>query len=310
MIEEKATILVVDDEAMNIQIINNALSKEYEILAASTGEEAIRVARRTKPDLILLDIVLPDIDGHQVCKTLKSESETHHIPIIFVTSQNRTEDELKGLELGAVDYFRKPFVVPLLQVRVRNQIDLIRKTKALEKMAWVDGLTGISNRRHFDKKYEDACKYGQRNKRSICLLLIDIDYFKQYNDHYGHAKGDLVLREVAHQLEVGAARPLDLVARYGGEEFVILLTDSSETEGALVAEKVREQIETLAITHDKSPIHQVVTVSIGVTTSPNDGIKFNSDMLLNTADECLYEAKASGRNTVVSTDFRPAVIED
>jgi diguanylate cyclase (GGDEF)-like protein len=310
MIEERATILVVDDEAMNIQIINNALSKEYDILAASNGEEALRVARRMTPDLILLDVVLPDISGHQVCKILKSENETHHIPIIFVTSQNRTEDELKGLELGAVDYFRKPFVVPLLQVRVRNQIDLIRKTTALEKMAWVDGLTGISNRRHFDKKYEDACKYGQRNKRSICLLLIDIDYFKQYNDHYGHAKGDLVLREVAHQLEVGAARPLDLVARYGGEEFVILLTDSSETEGALVAEKVREQIETLAIPHDKSPIHQVVTVSIGVTTSPNDGAKFNSDMLLNTADECLYEAKSSGRNTVVSTDFRPAVIED
>jgi diguanylate cyclase (GGDEF)-like protein len=310
MIEEKSTILVVDDEVMNIQIINNALCKEYTILAASTGEEAVRVAKRTKPDLILLDIVLPDISGHEVCKRLKSENDTQHIPIIFVTSQDRTEDELKGLELGAVDYFRKPFVVPLLQVRVRNQIDLLRKTQALEKMAWVDGLTGISNRRHFDKKYEDACKYGQRNKRSICLLLIDIDYFKQYNDHYGHAKGDLVLREVAHQLEVGAARPLDLVARYGGEEFVILLTDSSETKGALVAEKVREQIEALAIPHEKSPIHQVITVSIGVTTSMNDGIKFNSAMLLDTADQCLYEAKDAGRNTVVSTDFRANVVEN
>ncbi|MDT0582442.1 diguanylate cyclase [Brumicola blandensis] len=310
MIEEKATILVVDDEAMNIQIINNALSKDYHILAAISGEEALRVARRTKPDLILLDIVLPDISGHEVCRALKNDIETKHIPIIFVTSQNRTEDELKGLELGAVDYFRKPFVVPLLQVRVRNQIDLVVKTRALEKMAWVDGLTGISNRRHFDKKYEDACKYAQRNKRSICLLLIDIDYFKQYNDHYGHAKGDLVLREVAHELEAGAARPLDLVARYGGEEFVILLTDSSETEGALVAEKVREQIEMLAIPHEKSLIHQVVTVSIGVTTSPADGVKFDHDMLLNTADECLYEAKASGRNTIVSTDFRPTVTKE
>ena len=309
MIEEKATILVVDDEAMNIQIINNALCKEYTILAASSGEDAIRVASRAKPDLILLDIVLPDISGHEVCRILKSDNQTQHIPIIFVTSQDRAEDELKGLELGAVDYFRKPFVVPLLKVRVRNQIDLIRKTQALEKMAWVDGLRGISNRRHFYKNYEDACKYGQRNKRSICLLLIDIDFFKQYNDYYGHAKGDLVLRQVAHQLENGVARPLDLVARYGGEEFIILLTDSSETEGALVAEKVREQIEVLAIPHEKSLIHKVVTVSIGVTTSPNDGSKFNSDMLLNTADECLYEAKASGRNTVISTDFRP-VAED
>lgn len=307
MSEQKPTILVVDDESINIQIINNALNQEYDILAAKNGEQAIRIASQNMPDLVLLDIVLPDISGHDVCKALKGNEATQHIPIIFVTAQDKAEDELKGLELGAVDYFRKPFVIPLLQVRVRNQIELIQKTRALEEMVWLDGLTGISNRRHFDQRYKDACKYAQRNNRSLCLLLLDIDFFKQYNDFYGHARGDVVLKEVAHELKMGAARPLDLVARYGGEEFVILLTDATETEGALVAEKVRKRIEELAIAHEKSPIHKVVTISIGVTTSKPDGLTFDAKVLLEMADTCLYKAKASGRNTVVSTGFSPSM---
>lgn len=305
--DKQATILVVDDERINIQILNNALSNEYRILAAMTGHDAIKVAQTSQPDLILLDIVLPDISGHDVCRALKNDSQTAHIPIIFVTAQNKPEDELKGLELGAVDYFRKPFVLPLVNVRVRNQIDLARKTAALEQMAWLDGLTGIYNRRLFDKRYFESCKYAIRNKRSICIILLDIDFFKQYNDHYGHAKGDAILKQVAHTLELGASRPLDLVARYGGEEFVILLTDSNETEGALVAEKVREKVEELAIPHVKSSIHKALTISVGVTTSPNDGTPFDSAQLLETADRCLYEAKSMGRNTVVCTDFRPPV---
>jgi diguanylate cyclase (GGDEF)-like protein len=305
MSDKKATILVVDDETINLQMINNALSSEYEILAAKNGQQAIDIATRQMPDLILLDIVLPDISGHEVCQSLKSDESTQHIPIIFVTGQNKPEDELIGLELGAVDYFRKPFMIPLLKVRVKNQVELIHKTRALEQMVWLDGLTGISNRRHFDTRYKDACKYAQRNKRSLCLLLLDIDFFKQFNDFYGHAKGDVVLKQVAQELKLGAARPLDLVARYGGEEFVILLTDATETEGALVAEKVRERIEALAIPHEKSAIHGVVTISVGVTTSWPDGIAFDAEAFLDTADRCLYQAKDAGRNTVVSTDFRP-----
>ncbi|MBF7073873.1 diguanylate cyclase [Glaciecola sp. MH2013] len=305
MSEKKATILVVDDETINLQIINNALANEYEILAAKSGEQAVRIATQSLPDLILLDIVLPDLSGHDVCRVLKENEITSHIPIIFVTAQSKPEDELKGLELGAADYFRKPFILPLLRVRVRNQIDLIHKTRALEEMVWLDGLTGISNRRHFDQRYQDACKYAQRNCRSICVLLLDIDFFKQYNDVYGHAKGDIVLKQVAQELELGAARPLDLVARYGGEEFVILLTDATAREGALVAEKVRERIENLAIPHSQSPTHKVVTISVGVTTSTPNGANFDADALLETADKCLYQAKDAGRNTVVSTDFRP-----
>jgi diguanylate cyclase (GGDEF)-like protein len=305
MIEKYPTILVVDDQRINLQILNNALSDDYHILAAMTGEQAIKVACESLPCLILLDVILPDISGYDVCRALKSNELTKHIPIIFVTAQSRPEDELKGLQIGAVDYFRKPLLVPLIKVRVRNQIELVQKTAALEKLAWLDGLTGISNRRLFDKRYFAACRYALRNKRVISLMLIDIDFFKQYNDHYGHGQGDVVLKQVAQALKQGASRPLDFVARYGGEEFVILLTDSCEREGALLAEKVREKIEGLAIPHVKSVVHKSLTISIGVTTSPSDGSKFDSGALLETADRCLYEAKSMGRNTVVSTDFRP-----
>lgn len=309
MIEKHATILVVDDERINIQILNNALGDEYNILAAMTGEQAIKVASESLPSLILLDIVLPDISGHDVCRELKSNKLTQHIPIIFITAQSGADDELVGLELGATDYFRKPFVLPLIKVRIRNQIDLVQKTAELERLAWIDGLTGISNRRRFDQRYFDACKYAKRNKRRISVILLDIDFFKQYNDHYGHVKGDEVLKKVAQALDQSASRPLDLVARYGGEEFAILLTDSSESEGALLAEKAREKIEELAIPHIKSTIHKALTISVGVTTSSNEGSEFDCRQLLETADRCLYEAKSMGRNTVVSTDFRPDVSE-
>ncbi|MFQ3205895.1 MAG: diguanylate cyclase (GGDEF)-like protein [Glaciecola sp.] len=305
MIEKRPTILVVDDQRINIEILNEALSDDYRILAAMTGEQAIKVACEALPCLILLDVMLPDINGHDVCRALKNNELTKHIPIIFVTTQSRPEDELIGLQLGAVDYFRKPFLVPLIKVRVRNQIELVQKTVALEKLAWIDGLTGISNRRLFDKRYFAACKYAPRNKRIISLMLIDIDFFKQYNDHYGHGQGDVVLKRVARALAEGASRPLDFVARYGGEEFVILLTDSCKTEGALLAEKVRQKIEGLAIPHVKSAVHESLTISVGVTTSPSDGGKFNSKALLEVADNCLYEAKSRGRNTVISADLRP-----
>lgn len=305
MIQKRAAILVVDDERMNIQILNNALCDEYTILAAMTGEQAIKVAFESLPSLILLDIVLPDMSGHDVCRILKSNELTKHIPIIFITAQSGSDDELIGLELGATDYFPKPFVLPLIKVRIRNQIELVQKTAELERLVWIDGLTGIPNRRRFDERYVDACNYANRNKRRISILLLDIDFFKQYNDYYGHVKGDEVLKTVALTLEKSASRPFDLVARYGGEEFVILLTDSSESEGLRLAEKVRQKIEELAIPHIKSTIHKSLTISIGVTTSTIDDAELDGEKLLEVADLCLYEAKALGRNTVISANFGP-----
>jgi diguanylate cyclase (GGDEF)-like protein len=309
MMEVRPTILVVDDDSINLQILHNALAEEYDLLTASAGKQALVLASQFRPDLILLDIMLPDISGHDVCQALKKNELTKHIPVIFVKAQSEPEDELFGLELGAVDYFKKPFVLPLIKVRIRKQIELVKKTAALEKLAWIDGLTGISNRRSFDSRYYKACKYGVRNKRQISLILLDIDYFKQYNDCYGHAKGDAALIQVAHALEFGASRPLDFVARYGGEEFVILLTDVTETEGQLVAEKVRKLIEELAIPHEKASLKKTLTISAGVATSPKGGLKFSEKALLEAADRYLYEAKNLGRNSVVSQNHIPSAVD-
>lgn len=304
---QKPKILIVDDERMNIELLHHGLKNEYHIIAAFKGIDVLETTKTELPDLILLDVVMPDLDGHKICMQLKADPITKDIPVIFVTGQDALKDELIGLKLGAVDYFKKPFSMPLVKLRIKNQIDLLQKTRQLEEMAWIDGLTQISNRRMFDTRFAEACRHAQRNKRTIAVMLIDIDYFKQYNDHYGHAAGDEVLKKVAKSLQKGAGRPFDIVARYGGEEFVILLNDVHAQDGALVAEKVREIIQDLNIEHQLSRVHDVITISVGVTTSHPNGEFIDQEELLLTADKCLYQAKSAGRNCVVSTDFRPEV---
>lgn len=301
MIEHVAKILVIDDERINIQLLFEGLSDEYSILAASNGFDGLKIAREQEPDLILLDIMLGDMSGHDICKALKQDEQTKDIPVIFVTAQDSAEDELKGLELGAVDYFKKPFSIPLVRVRVRKQIELKQKTDLLEHLSLVDGLTGLANRRQFDEKLAQLISYVDRNHRSLSLLMIDIDYFKQYNDIYGHVKGDYALKSVARILRNGASRPLDFVARYGGEEFVVLLLDATPDEGQRVAEKLRLSVENANIAHDGSDKNQL-TISVGVS-HVNASHKENTQVtdFIQDADQCLYLAKHDGRNKVVSS---------
>lgn len=294
-------ILVVDAEAINTEILSEVLSDQYQIIATSNGIEALEIAKAQHPDLILLAIMLDEIDGYDVCKALKGDPMTVKIPIIFVKGKDSTEDELKGLELGAADYFRKPFNIPLIKARINKQIDLAQKTALLEQLSMVDGLTGISNRRQFDDRLKDAISYVDRNHRGISLLLIDIDYFKQYNDLYGHVKGDEVLKKVAGSLRNGVSRPLDFVARYGGEEFGVILIDATPDEGLNVAEKLRKIIEQLNVTHNGSE-YGALTISIGVTHISSDHVnKIDSEKFIEDADCCLYTAKSEGRNRAVSS---------
>jgi len=303
MFDNLNKILVIDDERINIQILFEGLSDRYDILAASNGVDGLKVAREQLPDLILLDIILGDTHGHDVCRALKEDPKTSNIPVIFVTAQDTPEDELAGLELGAVDYFRKPFSLPLVKVRIRKQIELKQKTDMLEHLSMVDGLTGVSNRRQFDEKLAQAISYVDRNHRGLSLLLIDIDYFKQYNDTYGHVKGDHALKLVAKSLRRGASRPLDFVARYGGEEFAVLLLDASPGEGIALAEKLRASIENQNIAHDSSEFEHL-TVSIGVTyIDAAHKNKINSVAFIEDADQCLYLAKKEGRNRVMSNEL-------
>ena len=306
MIKSQANILVVDDERINIQVLHEGLSTDFGILAASSGKEAINVAKDQQPDLILLDIMLSDMSGYEVCEILKNNEETKHIPIIFATGKDTAEDELKGLKVGAVDYLKKPYVIPLVRMRVGIQIELAQKTALLEHLSHVDGLTGLANRRQFDEKMSEAIRYSDRNHRGLTLLLLDIDYFKQYNDTYGHVKGDHVLKQVARVLRKGASRPLDFVARYGGEEFAILLLDSDLEEGHQLGEKLNVSLQNLNIKHQAS-VFDRITISIGVAHISKDHLStIQSKQFLEKADENLYRAKAEGRNKVVSSKLHIA----
>lgn len=292
-------ILIVDDTRENIQILAEALGLSYKISVATNGEDALRIAGSEEPpDLILLDIMMPGMDGYEVCVRLKKEDRTEKIPVIFITAKIRVEDETMGLEMGAVDYITKPFSLPIVKARVKAHLELKRNRDLLENIVHLDGLTGIRNRRFFDDALTTEWRRGNRGSNPISLIMIDIDYFKKFNDTYGHIIGDDCLRQVADTLSDSVRRPADFVARYGGEEFAAVLPDTDADAAKLMAELMRKRVESLEITHVGNP-QQVVTVSLGVATvSPQRGA--DPEMLVQAADKMLYQAKEGGRNQVSS----------
>lgn len=297
--QTKQTILIVDDEPLNIKVLSQALSPWYRVKAATNGRDAINISSsEDPPDLILLDISMPDMDGYQVCQELKSSHETKDIPIIFLTGKNSTEDEAKGLELGAADYIAKPFSLPIVMARIRNQILLKIKTDMLEKLVSVDSLTEVANRRRFDELLTEELGRSIRSNGFLSVIMIDVDFFKNLNDNYGHAAGDVCLKQVAQSLKNTVRRSADSIARYGGEEFVAILPDITHDDALAVAEKLRENVARLEIRNPtQANKNNVVTVSLGVATvQPLKG--FNEDAILKLADKALYEAKQSGRNRV------------
>lgn len=297
--ESKPSILIVDDEPNNIQVLSKILQDEYRIKIASSGEMALR-AMRAQPDieLVLLDIMMPDIDGYTVCKKLKENPQTINVPIIFTTAKTQPDEEAYGLSLGAADYLTKPYHPAVVQARVRHQIEFQRRQEELEGLSMMDGLTKIPNRRYFDEHYETIFRQSVREGSVFALMMIDIDYFKPYNDNYGHGQGDWVLAQVAKALQNALKRPNDKVFRYGGEEFAIILSDIGESGAMQVAENLRQSVEGLQISHAHSRAASVVTVSLGwvLKTASCD---VNKTVLFRYADEALYEAKSAGRNCVV-----------
>jgi diguanylate cyclase (GGDEF)-like protein len=295
--KSQATVLIVDDQPANIHALAALLKKDYRILTATRGEKALELAARTPPpDLILLDIVMPDMDGHEVCARLKNDEATKAIPIIFVTALGEEQDEEHGLNLGAADYISKPFSPAIVRARVRNQINLKLRTDRLEQVAMQDGLTQIPNRRHFDQKLREEWGRLTRNGQSLSLLMIDIDQFKLYNDHYGHGAGDECLRQVAQALYQVPQRPTDLVARYGGEEFAAVLPETDEAGAGHLAQRLLEAVRALGIEHAYSDVAPHVTISVGVATHSPRQPKRDAEALKQSADRALYQAKSQGRN--------------
>ncbi len=293
--DERPRILVVDDQPTNIQTLYQVLKGDYDVAMATDGSQAIDLCQRRPPDLVLLDVVMPGIDGFEVCRRLKTDPATRDVPVIFVTARDSTEDETLGLEVGAVDFIAKPVNPPVVRARVRTHIALKRQADLLRSMAFNDGLTGVANRRWFDERLQVEWLRCRRNKMPLSLILFDLDHFKAYNDRYGHQAGDDCLRAVASAMKSRLGRPADLLARYGGEEFVCLLPETPLEGARAKAEDLGRAVLELAIAHADSPTAPVVTISRGVAMAA-PALDGNPGELLQRADEHLYAAKRAGRN--------------
>lgn len=288
-------ILLVDDSPSNIHTLVQFLRADYKTLVATSGAVALDIAAREQPELILLDVVMPGMDGHEVCRRLKAEPQTQSIPVIFVTGKNEIEDEMAGFELGAVDYITKPYSLPVVQRRIRTHVDLKRYQDQLQRQTLLDGLTGIPNRRCFEQTMTNSWNLAVRQQSPLSLLMLDIDHFKAYNDRYGHPAGDECLQRVAKALAATVHRKTDLLARYGGEEFVCVLP-GTDLAGALdLAEQMRAVVSDLNIPHAVEAGR--VSLSLGVACA-HPGAGESLALLLTAADQALYRAKQAGRNRV------------
>jgi diguanylate cyclase (GGDEF)-like protein len=294
--DDRPRILIVDDERININILNALLKTDYKIMAATSGEQAIKAAVDGHPDLILLDILMPGMDGHQICRKLKSEPSTRSIPIIFITAMGDAENETMGFALGAVDYIPKPFNNAVVKARVGVHLRLKRQNDMLENLASMDALTEVPNRRAFDQARAIEWRRCQRENLPISIIMIDVDQFKQYNDNYGHGAGDECLSRIAKAISGCIHRPGDMLARYGGEEFAAIMSGTHSAGAMQMAQQFLSSVADLRISHEHSKVVPYVTLSVGVATT-GDLDAVTPEQLLEAADRMLYEAKQSGRNT-------------
>jgi diguanylate cyclase (GGDEF)-like protein len=291
----KPCVLVVDDQATNIQVLYQILNKDYQILKATSGTQAMALVENKHPDLILLDLIMPDMDGYQVCQKLKTNPATRDIPVIFITAQNDEAAEERGFDLGAVDFIAKPINPRIVKARLKTHLTLKAQSDLLRSWAYMDGLTGVHNRRFFDERL--AAEYGRavRNHTALSILMLDVDFFKRYNDKYGHQAGDDCLRQVATTLKNCLTRASDHIARYGGEEFVCLLPETNFVGALQIAEQIRSDIMNQYVPHEDSSVAPFITVSIGVGCKP-ELVHGSANSLLSLADAQLYQAKAEGRH--------------
>jgi diguanylate cyclase (GGDEF)-like protein len=298
--KKEYTILIVDDEKMNVEILGGILSPMYNLLISRNGARALDLAQNNKPDLILLDVLMPEMTGFEVITALKNSELTDKIPVIFITGLTSTEDEEKGFFLGAVDYIAKPFNKAIVKARVNTHIHIIEQRRMIERIALVDPLTRVSNRRGFENRMHAEWGRAYREKLPISVLIMDIDKFKNYNDTYGHQQGDVALKSFAETASQSLLRPVDFIARWGGEEFVILLPGTDIDGAAEVGERVRSNIEA-AVIHTESGSETKITVSIGANSVIPETDTLTKDFV-EKADQALYKAKESGRNRVVKSE--------
>src|SRR5471032_1538946 len=342
----EAAILIVDDAPANLELLRKSMSEQgYQTYVATSGERALIIAQRAQPDLILLDVLMPDMDGIETCRRLKQHPLTQRIPVLFMSSRTETDDVVAGHSIGELlsplvtkeylDYFamyaanpetahkhgtrevairhrngdtlsmdltltpmylRQPLYIGLLHDITHHK----QSEDALQRAAYLDSLTKIANRRHFDTFLEKEWQRAVRNGSALSLVVLDVDHFKLYNDSLGHPAGDACLQQVAQAIDTHACRPGDLAARYGGEEFVMLFSETEADGAMLLAEAIRGHIESLQLPHPRSPTSPWITVSIGVATIHPHQLDDRATLFV-AADRALYVAKEGGRNQVRAT---------
>jgi len=289
-------ILVVDDEKMNIISLAHFLKPQYEIIVAVDGASALEAAEKHLPDIILLDIIMPDMNGFDVLVKLKDSAATMNIPVIFITGLNSAADEEKGLSLGAVDYITKPFNKTIVKARIKTHLKMVDYIHTIERLCMLDALTGLSNRRGFDTRMDVEWRRAYREKEPLGLIMLDIDNFKMYNDTHGHPQGDILLQTIAEVINKALKRSTDVASRWGGEEFMILLPNT-DMEGTInIAEQIRLNImgTTVPCANGASTS---ITVSCGaVSIIPGEGSSAAS--FVDEVDKLLYTAKKNGKNKV------------
>ena len=333
--EYKADILIVDDKPENLRLLATMLKHQgYEIRTAINGKLCLRAANAIAPDLILLDINMPDLNGYEVCQRLREETTTQNVPIIFLSALSEPLDKVKAFQSGGNDYISKPFQLEEVRIRIANQLkisslqkqleaqkqelerqnsrleveiqsriaaetQLLQINQQLQVLATKDSLTQLANRHLFDRFLEQEWRRMRREKLPLSLILCDVDYFKRYNDRFGHQEGDRCLQQVARGISSVVNRPADLVARYGGEEFAVVLPNTNEEGAMSVAENIRQRVESLQIPHPESLVSDRVTLSLGVACIVPDS-KTAPQQLIQRSDNALYEAKQKGRNQAVN----------
>lgn len=288
-------ILVVDDNLNNVRLLTDILEDEnFTVYTADNGAAVLAMVHKLKPDVILLDIMMPGLDGFEVCKLLKNDFDSKDIPVIMVTAKTEGIDIKKSLEMGAFDYIKKPIDEIEVIARVRSAIWFKQTQDKLKEMAMKDGLTGLYNHALLIELFEKEIDKQQRNNGSISFAMIDIDDFKKINDTYGHISGDTVLKELSNIL-MSSVRGGDIVGRYGGEEFSIVFPGIDEQNAFQLCERIRKEVEDFNFEIGIETVK--ITISIGINFNELKGI-INKREIIQKADEALYRAKHNGRNRV------------
>ena len=300
--QENPVILAVDDTETNIDILVELLGDKYEVMVALDGKSALEITEEEKIDLILLDIMMPEMDGFEVCNRLKSNEKTKNIPIIFLTAKTDEDSIEKAYEVGGIDYVTKPFRPKELLARVNRELamqklikDLKNSQDELRKLAATDPMTKLYNRRYFAQISAEFLELAKRNNQELSVIMLDIDKFKRINDTYGHKVGDDVIIALSKIL-VELKRKSDIACRFGGEEFVLLLPNTAIDGAEILAQKIRETVQNRSVkVEDDKELNFTISLGVSLVNVQNET---NIEVSLKKADDALYKAKESGRNKV------------